>query len=98
MRRLPQFHNISRANMAQGGGIAMRPLPMATAILLLGVACAGCGSRTEADYTPSPERSRQALTAALDAWQRGEPPGRIEGTPAVQIGDTLRKPGQKLKS
>jgi len=76
----------------------MRPLPMATALLLLGVTCVGCRSRTDADYTPSPERCRQALTTALDAWQRGEPPGRIEGTPTVQIGDTLRKPGQKLES
>src|SRR6476620_2423965 len=59
---------------------------------------AGCGRRTSADYIPSEQRCREALVAALEAWKRGEPAGRIEGTPAVQVGDTLRHPGQTLES
>ena len=56
----------------------------------------GCHSRTRQDYIPSPARCEAALSSALEAWQRGEPPGRIEGTPAVQVGDSLRLAGQKL--
>jgi hypothetical protein len=72
-------------------------------LILLGFTClcpllTGCRQRTAADYTPSQETCRQALIVALDAWKRGEPPGRIEGTPAVQVGDTLRRAGQKLAS
>lgn len=68
------------------------------ATLLLCAAFVGCKTRTADDYRPSEERCRQALSAALDAWKSGEPPGRIEGTPAVQVGDTLRRSGQKLES
>ncbi|MGI8978608.1 MAG: hypothetical protein ACR2FY_05250 [Pirellulaceae bacterium] len=69
------------------------------ATLLLCVAfLGGCKTRTADDYRPSEELCRQALTAALDAWKLGESPGRIEGTPAIEIGDTLRRPGQKLES
>ncbi|MCE9529294.1 MAG: hypothetical protein K8R36_24870 [Planctomycetales bacterium] len=66
--------------------------------LLLCAAVVGCKTRTADDYRPSKELCRQALSAALDAWKLGESPGRIEGTPAVQVGDTLRRPGQKLVS
>ena len=75
------------------------PRAVRGAILLLGVAfLAGCQTRTADDYRPSAELCRQALTAALDAWKLGESPGRIEGTPAIEIGNTLRRPGQKLES
>lgn len=67
------------------------------ALGMAGIAVAGCRQRTAADYTPAPESCRQALSAALDAWKRGEPPGRIDGTPAVQVADTLRQTGQKLQ-
>jgi hypothetical protein len=66
--------------------------------LLLCAAFVGCKSRTTEDYRPSEQLCRQALIAALDAWKLGDSPGRIEGTPAVQVGDTLRRPGQKLVS
>lgn len=59
---------------------------------------AGCRTRTADDYRPSEELCRQALTSALEAWKLGAPPGRIEGVPAIEIGDTLRRPGQKLES
>lgn len=68
------------------------------ATLLLCAAFAGCKTRTADDYRPSEDLCRQALSAALDSWKRGEPAGRLEGTPAVQVGDTLRRPGQKLES
>jgi hypothetical protein len=68
------------------------------ATLLLCAAFVGCKTRTADDYRPSGELCRQALSAALDAWKSGEPPGRIEGTPAIQVGDTLRRPGQKVAS
>jgi len=68
------------------------------AAVLLCAAFVGCKTRTADDYRPSEELCRQALTAALDAWKSGEPAGRIEGTPTVQVGDTLRRPGQRLAS
>ena len=68
------------------------------ALLFCAAAAPGCNSRKVADYTPSEDLCRQALSAALDAWKRGEPPGLIEGTPTIQVGDTLRLPGQKLES
>ena len=58
----------------------------------------GCGGRAPEDYIPPPDSARRALGAALDAWQRGEPPGQIEGDPAIQVGDTHRRPGQTLAS
>lgn len=77
-------------------GVDLRTVWCAT--LLLCAAFVGCKTRTADDYRPSEELCRQALSAALDSWKSGEPPGRIEGTPAVQVGDTLRRPGQKLES
>jgi hypothetical protein len=68
------------------------------AAALLCAAFVGCKTRTADDYRPPEDVCRQALSAALDGWKRGEPAGRIEGTPAVQVGDTLRRPGQKLAS
>jgi hypothetical protein len=66
------------------------------AALVLAAAAAGCTQRTREDYIPSAELARSALIQAMDAWKRGEPPGRIEGKPAVQVGDTRRRTGQKL--
>jgi hypothetical protein len=67
-------------------------------LLLAGVvvAIAGCQSRTRQDYVPTAAAAEEALKSVLDAWQRGEPPGRIEGEPAIQVGDTHRRAGQKL--
>jgi len=60
--------------------------------------CAGCAGRTEEDYIPAPVSARKAVEAAMDAWRRGETPGRIPGTPAIQVGDAHRRPGQILVS
>jgi len=61
--------------------------------------CAGCGNDNRFErYVPSEARARQALEAALTAWQRGEPPGRIELSPvAVEFVDTGRRAGQHLR-
>jgi len=68
------------------------------ALLLCAAAVVGCQTRTAEDYKPSVEHCREALTKALDAWKRGDSPGQIEGSPTVQVGDTFRRAGQKLKS
>jgi hypothetical protein len=65
-------------------------------ILIVLLALPGCGGRTRQDYVPPPEAARAALTKAMEAWRQGEPPGRIEGQPAIQVGDTHRRAGQKL--
>ena len=65
-------------------------------VACLVLALAGCASRTRQDYVPAAAASRAALEKALEAWREGQPPGRIEGKPAVQVGDTHRRPGQQL--
>jgi hypothetical protein len=75
-------------------------LTLLGAALLLGAIAqaAGCGGPGPDDYVPPSDSARSALTAALDAWQRGEAPGRLEGDPAIHVGDTHRRPGQTLGS
>jgi hypothetical protein len=66
---------------------------------LLALGSAGCASRSTARYIPSSATARQSLEAALNAWQQGQPPGRIEGvSPPVQVADTRWKAGDKLGS
>jgi hypothetical protein len=64
------------------------------------LACfAGCGGQRGAErYAPAEDTARTALEAVLNAWQNGDPPGSItDVTPAVQVVDTLRRPGQQLQ-
>src|SRR5262245_58664950 len=71
----------------------------ALAWLALAACCAGCGSRGHERYVPSPEQARQALDASLDAWKNGDPPGRIDSlNPPVEVVDSHRRPGQKLRA
>ena len=60
----------------------------------------GCGGSSNGDYSryvPSVRSARQALEAALTAWQRGEPAGKLPSTsPAIEVVDTKRPAGQKL--
>jgi hypothetical protein len=65
------------------------------ALLLVG--CGGCSDKTGDHLVPPAETARQALEAGLKAWQNGGRPERLEGGPAVEVVDTLRRPGQKLK-
>jgi hypothetical protein len=65
----------------------------------LGLAAAGCGGDGRARFTPAEPAARQALEAALTAWQDGKPAGPVEGTsPVVHLVDARRRPGQRLQS
>lgn len=61
---------------------------------------AGCGGSSEKSYHPTVNSARDALTAALSAWQEGQAqPGKIESCkPPVQVADPVWSAGKKLKS
>ena len=65
-------------------------------MMLLPLAVAGCGGGL-----PPPadaKVARAALTAALDAWQEGQPPEKLrERTPPVDFKDVGWDQGAKLK-
>lgn len=72
-----------------------------SSLLLLGVSAVscllvGCAESSSERFTPSPDAARTALEKALAEWQAGRPPGPMEGTPAIQVGDTQRRSGQVL--
>jgi hypothetical protein len=61
----------------------------------------GCSEQPDPNrFYPPADRARQALEAALTAWQNGAPTGPVPGTanPQVQLADNQRPPGQRLKS
>ena len=62
------------------------------------VGLSGCSSRKVADYVPSESLAKEALVKAMDEWKQGKPAGTIEGKPNIQVGDSLRVPGQILES
>jgi hypothetical protein len=68
---------------------------------LLLASASGCGEPKSRDnYVPSAETARQAVEDVLVAWQKGQPPGKIETTAlpvAVYVVDSHRRPGQKLR-
>ena len=39
---------------------------------------AGCADRRAERYVPAPDAAREALEVALQAWQGGSPPGKVE--------------------
>jgi hypothetical protein len=68
----------------------------AWALVLLGAA--GCGPRGDERYVPAEPVARQALEAALRAWQDGRPPGQFDSAAApVMVVDSGRRPGQRLR-
>lgn len=71
-------------------------LPPIALAIAVGLPPAGCIRRTVQEYVPDEQTARTALDKAMKSWQRGEPPGRIDGQPPIQVGDTHRRPGQKL--
>jgi hypothetical protein len=79
----------------------LRPLPRARivpwcALLLAGGA--GCADRRADRYVPAPDRARAALEAALQAWQGGSPPGKVDHPGGgVFLVDNCRPPGQRLR-
>jgi hypothetical protein len=65
--------------------------------LLALVGCWGCGPRGYERYVPAEEAARQALEASLQAWQAGQPPGRVDGPGVtVRVVDRHRRAGQRL--
>jgi hypothetical protein len=59
----------------------------------------GCAGGSGDRFVPETTTARSALEAALNAWQRGEPPGEIQDiSPPVQVTDTQRRPNQTLKA
>ena len=63
------------------------------------VVSAGCSNGSYNKYIPSDDKARQALEAALNAWQQGKKPGPIEGAPlAVEAVDSRWQAGQVLRS
>jgi hypothetical protein len=76
--------------------LVVRSLVFGGLLLLAG---AGCGSdHGYGRYIPPEQTSRQALEAALTAWQNGKQPGQVaDGPPAVEVVDSRWKAGQKLR-
>jgi hypothetical protein len=47
---------------------------------------------------PPDDKARQALEAALAAWQNGQAPGKVEAGPVpIQVVDSRWRAGQKLR-
>ena|SRR5579872_3033190 len=79
------------------------PLPksIVRAVALAVLLAAGCGNKdTVESFKPPTDTAREALTAALDAWQGGQAePGEIEDSElSVQMTDPEWAKGAKLKS
>jgi hypothetical protein len=77
-----------------------RPTRRRTAGLLLGallLLCGGCARRGPERYYPPPPAAREALEAALAAWQDGQAPGLLEAhAPPLMVVDSGRRAGQCL--
>jgi hypothetical protein len=72
---------------------------LGVALGVLALAAAGCGY-SNSRYTPSEDTARQALEAALTAWQNGQPqPGDIpDSKPPVRAVDRRWQAGERLQS
>jgi hypothetical protein len=67
----------------------------------LALLAAGCSASDDPSrFYPAEDRARQALDAALTAWQQGAPPGTVSGTtnPRVEFVDSHNGPGRPLKA
>lgn len=77
------------------------PRRLARCLVILGLLQAlGCGNKASYErYIPKVEVAQQALEAALNSWQKGEPPGRLTTmTTPIQFVDSHRRRGQRLVS
>jgi hypothetical protein len=72
--------------MSRRGGPVTGWITLAALVVCLVAATIGCRSRTAEDFIPSPEASRAAVQATLDAWREG----RREIKPIVSNGDHVR--------
>ncbi len=64
----------------------------------LGLLAAGCsaGAKDYSAFVPPPDSARKALQASLDAWKAGQPMGRVESKPPIDVLDSRWRAGQKL--
>ena len=86
----PTSENQSRASVSWN-------LVLGVWFLVLAV-LVGC-HKTVADYETPDDVAQSALTAALTAWQNGQAPDKIQGSPTpIQVIDDHWKNGDKLKS
>jgi hypothetical protein len=62
------------------------------------IACGGCGRNSNpARLVPSTSVARGAIETVFAAWQRGDRPGvTSQGSPAIQMVDSLRESGSTL--
>jgi len=76
-------------------------LPVAAGLcLLVNCTLSGCGSSAGKGYErfiPSEETARASLERALRSWQEGQPPGPLPGKPTIELVDTVRHRGQRLR-
>jgi hypothetical protein len=68
-------------------------------LLVVALGMNGCSGRPEAPaIVPDSAQGRRAIAAAMASWEAGHAAGGVEPTsPRVQVGDTRRKPGQRLE-
>jgi hypothetical protein len=65
-------------------------------VLVLGLI--GCGRGRTTHIVPDSAEARKVVAAAMAAWAGGRPAGMLDTrAPHVQVVDSFRKPGQKLK-
>jgi hypothetical protein len=88
---------VLRARLGSATGVTL----FLVAAILAGAA--GCGDPKDArDYpVPPAEMAQQAVEDVLVAWQKDQPPGKVESAAlpvAVYVVDSYRRPGQKLRS
>jgi hypothetical protein len=76
------------------------PYALLSLAVMASLSCGlGCSGNTHAAFLPPEQIARQALEAALSAWQSGAPPGKIEGeTSDIQALDFKWRAGHKLAS
>jgi len=70
-------------------------------IACLVVIAVGCADQSDPKrFFPPEDQARQALEAALTAWQQGASPGEVTGrmNPKVMMVDSHHPPNQSLKS
>jgi hypothetical protein len=71
----------------------MRPLFLLTLAAVLSLGCRGKPQAAD------PDRAREALRQALDAWQKGESPESLKGrSPSLTVADSRWAKGYRLLS
>jgi predicted small lipoprotein YifL len=73
---------------------------MSLIVIAMVAGLSGCTHKSPSAFTPSSDKGRAALDAALKSWMDGQQPGTVAGTskPVVQVADSDWSDGQKLTS